>query len=319
MSLIANSHDFFILSQSHLIDSTQIYHLLIKDSEDKRCYSFYFRYNSLKSLHKASKHKNAKFPSSKKTNNRINEFQKYFSSFLPLPNETIIDQTEIMFDKKHFNFKISNFLMSLGLESMEFIEFPNELLKKFEKTAENQKVENNKKKENLDESHPFIEKIKENNQNPLEEEIKSENPKKSLFNGTLISPNKQTKNYTFAEFDKENSIFDLENLSQFPHTKDEIFTLFINKKRFLFKKEDSLGGGGYGKVCSYSLNGSKEENHKFAIKIIESEKNDLERKMKSILAESKLFMKFDHENIVKGMFFLFLKNFVNFFLITLFE
>ena len=70
-----------------------------------------------------------------------------------------------------------------------------------------------------------------------------------------MSPNKP-RNFTFADIDHENSIFDL---AQFPNPKQEIFTLNINKKRFIFKKEDSLGSGGYGQVCAYSLNGSKEE------------------------------------------------------------
>ena len=73
-----------------------------------------------------------------------------------------------------------------------------------------------------------------------------------------MSPNKP-RNFTFADIDQENSIFDLEKLAQFPNAKQEIFTLNINKKRFTFKKEDSLGSGGYGQVCAYSLNGSKEE------------------------------------------------------------
>ena len=165
MSLISNSYDFFTLSESHRINSTQIYHLLIKDSEGKQCYSFYFRYNSLQSLHKASKkHKsnntyprNIKFPSKRKTNNRINEFQKYFASFLPLPDETIFNQTEIL-DKKHFNFIISNFLKSLGLESMDPIIFPNELVKKIDKMTKNPNDANTQINENLEESHPMIKK-----------------------------------------------------------------------------------------------------------------------------------------------------------------
>ena len=78
----------------------------------------------------------------------------------------------------------------------------------------------------------------------------------------------------------------------------------INDKKFLFHTVNFLGGGGYGKVSLYSLNGSKDENHMFAIKLVDFDLNEgielITKKINSILAESKLFMKFDHENIVKG-------------------
>ena len=76
----------------------------------------------------------------------------------------------------------------------------------------------------------MIEKIKKWEEQLEEEEIKFENQKKDIMQPvnksnltSLMSPNKQ-KNFTFAEIDQENSIFDLEKLSQFSHTKQEIFT-----------------------------------------------------------------------------------------------
>lgn len=227
------SSDYFIVSKSSKIQSTQLYHLLITDPPHSQSYSFYFRYNSLKSINESAKNdqnnkyypQNIVFPAKNQKTNRMTLFREYFSNFFPPPKESATKQTEISVNK-HLNFKISRFLESLGLESTNPIDLPLELVN---------------------------------------------------FIGITI-PNR------FA--------------------KDHTFTLNINGKNFLFVKGRRLGGGGYGEVYLYYLNGSREESHKFAIKSIEFQSDDdLDgklNKMKSILAESKIFMRFDHENIVKG-------------------
>ena len=318
MSISSSSNDFFILSETHLINSTQIYHLLIKDSEEKQCYSFYFRYNSLKSLHKALKkdksnktyNKNIKFPSRRRSNNRINEFEKYFTNFLPHSNETLFNPTEIS-DRKHLNFRISKFLEAIGLESIKLIKFPAELVNFIGNMAENKNQAKNPIVKQFEEFQPMLEnrsKKEKSSDFTTKPEKKPEVQINSSKNSNFPSlASTEKKNYTISELDKTNSIFDQEKKSQksqLSFLKKEISELNINDKKFLFHKVNFLGGGGYGKVSLYSLNGSKDENHMFAIKLVDFDLNEgielITKKINSILAESKLFMKFDHENIVKG-------------------
>ena len=321
MSTISNSYDVFTLSQTHYINSTQIYHLLVKDPENNQCYSFYFRYNSLKSLHKAAKKaknnktypKNIEFPSRRKTNERLNQLQKYFSNFLPHLNETMLNQTEII-DKKHINFKISKFLEVLGLESI----LPNNFQMELSKLTLNH-LNVKKKNENVEECHLLI-KPQKKNVDDLKNPNKSNKNKDCGNMDSLVKLIKEKPKNNYNEISQPNLINDLEKNSHFPFVKQETFDLKINEKNFRFVKEKHLGAGGYGNVSLYSLNGSKEDSHKFAIKSIEFGKDDdvqeKTRKMNSILAESKIFMKFDHENIVKGTHYCYFlygrKNILNF-------
>ena len=77
----------------------------------------------------------------------------------------------------------------------------------------------------------------------------------------------------------------------------------LNGRNFYFVEEKKLGKGRYGNVFLHSLNGVTKESHQFAVKIIGMrEKQDLflkEKLMNSILAESKIWIKFKHRNIVK--------------------
>ena len=132
----------------------------------------------------------------------------------------------------------------------------------------------------------------------------------------------ETIEETKSSHEEEKSVIGITNSEVPPFTNfmrqvNKKFDLILNKQAFEFMEERKLGHGGYGDVYLYSLNGSP---HKFAIKFIEFNNFDEMirlKKMKSLLAESKILTRLDHPNIVKGYFYHKIKNgpseaFVNF-------
>ena len=85
-----------------------------------------------------------------------------------------------------------------------------------------------------------------------------------------------------------------------------IFKLVLNGRSFYFVKKRELGRRGYGIYFLYSLNDVDQKSHEFAVKLIDldvQQDSFREQLINSILAESKISMKFKHQNIVKNYLF----------------
>ena len=297
----------FTVTPSNQLRSTQLYHLKVTEPSSNQSYSFYFRYNTLRSIHEqAQTHSNNYYPPnreflSKSTKSgRLEYFQNFFETLVSKPiNDQITEigpasaspTSENTFFQRNKPSKICWFLELMGLKS----DYPIDLSKIIENSNLDQKFIAN----------PF-------KFNKRQEEQKSEQKrsfkKKSSLKKKILSKSQipQDESLNISEISQSISVYENEDSEPSRKANKQELKLLLNGKYFKFFEEKKIGQGGYGAVFLYVLDGVDDDSHKFAVKFIDFNKADDDQKrylINSILTESHMLRNLDHENIVKGYFY----------------
>ena len=120
----------FTVRYSHQLESTQLYHLKVIETLSDQSYSFYFRYNTLSSIHeKARSNKNypqkIEFPSKLSKSDRLNSFKRFFDTFNSIvsssPHSKITVFLELMGMKSDYPIDFAIINMELIQNNLNFI------------------------------------------------------------------------------------------------------------------------------------------------------------------------------------------------------
>lgn len=245
------------------INSVRIYHLLITHHSSNKLYSFYFRYNTIRELFENC-HNHQSLPKNIKFPSKIN--------CCPLKDKN-----------RQYEFQ-DNFFSKFRESKKDLLSFSE-----FE--------------------------FGQNEKNPMNISLFLD-----IFGLNFSLSSKDFLNFyplptklKCNPFEKEKPPFlpAIESEHPFMRKSQKKFKLKINGKIFEFFEQNKLGEGGYGKVFKYSFGSKDSEDYCFAVKFVQlrKQKNDEESKeinqrlIKAVLSESHILTKFDHENVVRSLYF----------------